>query len=77
MRAKPPRTSDRSLALAAQEHHLVVQQGLADIGDHLIAERRAGIDAGDLGADVAGQPDDADVRGRGEGFGHDGTPFGL
>ena len=63
-------------ALAAQEHHLVVEEGLADLGDHLVAQRRAGVHAGDLGADVAGQPGDIDVRGRGQGFGHDGTPFG-
>ena len=62
-------------ALAAQEHHLVVQEGLADPGHHLVAQRRAGVRAGDLGADLAGQPGDSDVGGRGEGFGHDETPF--
>jgi hypothetical protein len=62
-------------ALAAQEDHLVVQEGLADLGDRLVAQRRAGVRAGDLGTDLAGQPGDSDVRGRGEGFGHDETPF--
>jgi hypothetical protein len=61
--------------LPAQEDHLVVEQGLADPGDRVVARRHAGVDAGDLGADVAGQREHVDVRGRGEGFGHDGTPF--
>ena len=58
-------------ALAAQEHHLVLQEGLADLGDHLVAQRRTGVRAGDLGTDVACQLGGSDVRGRGEGFGHD------
>ena len=62
-------------ALAAQEHHLVVQEGLADPGHHFVAQRRAGVRAGDLGADLAGQPGESDVGGRGEGFGHDEMPF--
>jgi hypothetical protein len=64
-------------ALVAQEHDLVVEEGLADPGDHLVAQRRAGVGAGDLGADLAGQPGDCDVRGRGEGFGHDENAFQL
>jgi hypothetical protein len=64
-------------ALAAQEHHLVIQEGLADLGDRLVAQRRAGVRAGDLGTDLAGQPGDSDVRGRGEGFGHEESAFQL
>ena len=38
-------------ALVAQEDHLVVEERLADLRDLVVAERRAGVDAGDLGAD--------------------------
>jgi len=55
----------------------VVQEGLADPGDHLVAQRGAGVRAGDLGTDLAGQPGDSDVRGHGEGFWHDESAFRL
>jgi hypothetical protein len=51
-------------ALIAQEDHLVLQQRPADLGDRVVAELGSGVHAGDLGADVAGQPADADL-GRG------------
>jgi hypothetical protein len=38
---------------------------LADPGDRVVAERYAGVDAADLGADVAGERGHVDVRGRG------------
>jgi hypothetical protein len=48
-------------ALTTQEHHLVVQQSLADLGDHFVGERSAGVRAADLGADVAGQRGDGEA----------------
>jgi len=40
-------------ALVAQEDHLVVEQRVAYLGYGIVAEHIAGVDAGDLGADVA------------------------
>ena len=62
-------------ALAAQEDHLVVQEGLADVTDLLVGELVAEIDTADLGSDESGDPAGPDLRGAsGAGFlgqGHD------
>ena len=39
--------------LIAQKDHLVVKQRLPNLGDNVVAERVIGVDAADLGTDVA------------------------
>lgn len=47
----------------------MIEQCLAYLSDGVVADRGAGIDAGDLGADVPGERNDADA-GRDDGVGH-------
>ena len=50
-------------ALVTQENRLVVEQGPADRGDVLIAQRATCVEAGDLRPDVAGEPGHGDESG--------------
>jgi hypothetical protein len=64
--------------LVTQEDHLVVEQCLADLGDGVIAQRAARVDAGEFGSDRARKLRNADAGSSADGVGHsESSRFGM